>query len=591
MRISAFEIRNQRSVTLAKCEQVPRLMVITGPNGSGKSTLLYALRNVKGRDHILYVGPHRSTRRQQVQQRHLISQPLLFESMLCQDKAQSYEGIQVVQGVRDPWSADDSANYLKHSLCQIEIERQQAIAARYERDNEILKGSLPDPWRPLRDLAGSLLPHLRFARIDNSNRDQIRCVWQVHGKGTEVDFDDLSSGEKSIIQMFFPLLEHQIRGILKEVQTGQAVADRPDTCVLIDEPELHLHPNLQVKVFDYLRVLTASEGTQVIIVSHSPTIVEHADFEELFLLRPVELIPTGDNQLVQIASDEDRLRVLREVFGTTSNVTAMQPVVIVEGIAQGTMSTTLSDRKLYRALCKDFDAVTVIPGGGKAECLKLVSTLNNLLPVLSNSLVAVALLDRDMDERPLGPSTYLLPVSMIENFLLDPLPLWESVQSVVEKTGFATIEDLTTALDAVLGDISSEEADRRTKAALGTYFFRPESPIDRIPDQAAAASGILLERYSGASVEAVHQESVKRVGTLAEAMRRREHFHGKKALELFYQRHLHRTGLPKEIFKFEAARHARERKSVRDFFEEFFKVLLSRGAPVADAQQIEGTPK
>ena len=99
-------------------------------------------------------------------------------------------------------------------------------------------------------------------------------------------------------------------------------------------------------MFDYFRVLSSDERTQFIIATHSPTIVEYASFEELFLLRPVELVAAGDNQLIQVASDEERLKFLRDVFGTTANITAMQPVVIVEGVgAQGTR--TVSDRKLY----------------------------------------------------------------------------------------------------------------------------------------------------------------------------------------------------------------------------------------------------
>lgn len=574
MRIPKFEIRNQRSVISARCEAVPRLMVITGPNGAGKSTLLYSLRNVDGRQHILYVGPHRSTRRQQVQQRHLISQPFLFEDLLCIDQAPHYEGVMVVQGSRDPWNADDSANYLKHSLCQIEIDYQEAIAARYERDGEILKGSLSDPWEPLRTLTASLLPHLRFARIDNSNRDQIRCVWHAHNKNTEVDFDDLSSGEKSVIQMFFPLLEHEIRGILSEIKSGKKQDERPEICVLIDEPELHLHPNLQVKVFDYLRVLTASGITQAIIVSHSPTIVEHATFDELFLLRPVELVSAGENQLLQIATDEERLKIMRDVFGTTSNVTAMQPVVIVEGVAQTKASATTSDRKLYRALSRRFDAVTVVPGGGKAECLKLATALNDLLPFFSKNLKAVALLDRDTSKDEVEQSTYLLPVSMIENFLLDPLPLWESIQSVVEKTGFSTIEDLTAALDAVLADLAAEEVERRTKAGLGTHFFRPEAPVEDISRQAEEASRVLNDRYSKENVAVVLASAKEQVDKFAATSKRREHFHGKRALELFYQRHVHSTGLAKNVFKYEAARHARERKAVKSFFDDFFNTIL-----------------
>ena len=332
MRIPSFEVRDQRSLVFAACAALPNLMVITGPNGAGKSTLLYALRNSGGRQNILYVGPHRASRRQNVQQRHLITRPLLIEEMLARDDAPGYEGISLMTGARDPWSNDDATNYIKHSLCQIEVERQQAIAARFDRDGQIALGSLADAWEPLRELGHNLLPHLEFAGIDNSNRDAIRCVWVAHTKGVKVDYDDLSSGEKSIIQMFYPLIEHHIRSVLEEIKTGTRATHRPPICVLIDEPELHLHPNLQVKVLDYLRLLTTNTQTQVVIVTHSPTIVEHAAYDELFLLRPVELAPQGENQLVQIASDEERLRVLRQLFGTTSNITAMQSLVVVEGI-------------------------------------------------------------------------------------------------------------------------------------------------------------------------------------------------------------------------------------------------------------------
>jgi len=576
MRIPAFEVRNKRSVTLAKCEQPPKLMIIAGPNGAGKSTLLYELRNINGRQNILYVGPHRSSRRQHVQQRHLISTTFDFEKLLCQDQAPQYEGIQMFQGTRDPWNADDSGNYLKHSLCQIEIERQQSIAARFDRDREIIKDSLVDPWEPLRTLTNSLLPHLRFVRIDNSNRDQIRCVWSVHSKNVEVDIDDLSSGEKSIIQMFYPLLEHQVRGLLAQIKSGLAEAERPETCVLIDEPELHLHPNLQVKVFDYLRILTSSGKTQVIIVTHSPTIVEHASFEELFLLRPVELVPPGENQLIQIASDEDRLKLLRDVFGTTSNVTAMQPIVIIEGELQTGASAVTSDRKLYRALNRGFDAVTLLPGGGKSECLKLLKVLNKILPSISGNLEAVALLDRDMGLESNEQNIYLLPVSMIENFLLDPLPLWEAIQSVVEKTGFSTIEDLTAALDAVLGELEADEIERRIKSKLGIDYFRPESPVIRASEQALDASKTLVEKYSSAKIAALHATVKHSVTQIGEDKKRREQFHGKNVLDTFYKKHLHVTGMAKNVFKFEAARHARERKAVQLFFQDFFDRLLKK---------------
>jgi hypothetical protein len=136
MRLSAFRVENQRSVRLAECPRTPKLMVIAGPNGAGKSTLLNALRTQPGQGPILYVGPHRNARRQTVQWRHLLSAPISLEDLLARQDIPGYEGVQLVTGARDAWSFDDTANYLKHGLCQIEVDRKDAISARYDRESQ-----------------------------------------------------------------------------------------------------------------------------------------------------------------------------------------------------------------------------------------------------------------------------------------------------------------------------------------------------------------------------------------------------------------------------------------------------------------------
>jgi ABC-type branched-subunit amino acid transport system ATPase component len=382
-------------------------MVVAGPNGTGKSTLLNALRTSPGAGPILYVGPHRVARRQQVQLRHLLGNLISFEELLARSDTPGYDGIALLGGLRDPWSIDDTANYLKHGLCQIESERQEAVARRYDAEGEILRGTLPDPWAPLRELTGSLLPHLNFETIDTSNRSQVRCLWRVHSQNTLIDIDDLSSGEKAIIQIFYPLMEQRIRAILSEIRHAQVPAPHPEICVLIDEPDLHLHPSLQLKVFDYLRLLSSDANTQFIIATHSPTIVEYATFDELYLLRPIELVQPGENQLVQVATDEQRLALLRDVFGTTSNLTAMQPLVVVEGPDEPTVGKSVADRKLYRVLHPGFDRTILISGGGKAECIKLVQSINNLVREFSPRLRAVALLDQDLAQREPPPNVPL----------------------------------------------------------------------------------------------------------------------------------------------------------------------------------------
>ena len=573
MRIPSFEVRNQRSVRLAGCERLPALMIIAGPNGCGKSTLLHALRSVAGTERVIYVGPHRSVRRQRVMERHLFAQPISIEALFMRPDTPGYDGIQLLGGQRDAWGYDDSANYLKHALCQIEIERQEAIARRFDRDGHISPGSLVDPWKPLRELTSNLLPHLSFAKIDTSNRDQVRCLWQVHGSATLVDFDELSSGEKSIVQMFYPLVERGIKQFVADIQGTAAAAGPGELCVLIDEPELHLHPNLQFKVVDYLRLLATGGTTQVILATHSPTIVEYASFEELFLLRPVELVTEEENQLVQVATDDERLRLLRDVFGSTSNLTAMQPVIIVEGGLEADARRVMPDRKLYRALHPGFDRVTVIPGGGKGQCLALAAALREALRSFTDRLVACALLDRDIAEASPPQGVHYLPVSMIENFLLDPDSIWDAIQSVVEKTGFRTVEDVANTLDSVLTGLEAEEVERRALTAIGLFYFRPTSPLVAVPDRATRFAQSVGTACSAVAVEASRQTAEVAVTQLRATNCRREEFHGKRAVERFYGEYLHSTGLPKVVFTFETARYARRRRAVTQFFDDLFAQL------------------
>jgi hypothetical protein len=96
-------------------------------------------------------------------------------------------------------------------------------------------------------------------------------------------------------------------------------------------------------------VITSKQPLQVIVATHSPTIVESATFEELFLLRPVELVASNENQLLRVASDEERLSALRALFGSTHNLTSMLPVVIVESVSNE-QGRAVPDRQLYRAL-------------------------------------------------------------------------------------------------------------------------------------------------------------------------------------------------------------------------------------------------
>ena len=82
--------------------------------------------------------------------------------------------------------------------------------------------------------------------------------------GKQIDINELSTGEKQIVFRGIDLLYHA----------------EPGATVIIDEPELSLHPKWQKKILDFYRSLLMDENgeqmAQLIVATHSPYIVQSA---------------------------------------------------------------------------------------------------------------------------------------------------------------------------------------------------------------------------------------------------------------------------------------------------------------------------
>lgn len=73
-------------------------------------------------------------------------------------------------------------------------------------------------------------------------------------RGGSHSIDDLSSGEKQVLLMIATITRWL----------------RPGGIVLIDEPDLHLHPSLTTAFVSHVRRMVAGKGGQLIIASHAP---------------------------------------------------------------------------------------------------------------------------------------------------------------------------------------------------------------------------------------------------------------------------------------------------------------------------------
>lgn len=108
----------------------------------------------------------------------------------------------------------------------------------------------------------SIFPNKRYVGIDNNNGRKV-VVFEEFGK--RMPIEKLSSGEKQIV----------FRGgfLLRNQKTTEG------SVVLVDEPEISLHPKWQLEIMTFLKHLFMKDGSQtsqLFVATHSPFIIHNA---------------------------------------------------------------------------------------------------------------------------------------------------------------------------------------------------------------------------------------------------------------------------------------------------------------------------
>ena len=249
--------------------------------------------------------------------------------------------------------------------------------------------------------------------------------------------------------------------------------------------------------------------------------VEYANRDELFLLRPAELVPEGQNQLLRIANDNERLQLLRDVFGSTSNITAMRPILVVEAKEGDRSSRRAMDARIYSFLSDEFNRITIVPAGGKTKSTKVAKTLNEILQTFSSELRAHALLDRDVEESdPADSFIHLLPVSMVENLLVDPLVIWQATTLVHHKLKLGSPDEVATAIDEISAEMEKDEISRRIKARFAPLTFRLKDPVEDADAQIEQFVTNLKALFSPEKINQLRTECTKKVPKAASSAQR-----------------------------------------------------------------------
>lgn len=569
MAIREFDVGPLRGLRRAAASGLGNLVVLAGPNGAGKSSLLDLLRqNRQGLAEpgttVMFVGPHRTWRSSSLNKVSLFGYPMSsYGALLQSDNLPHFQysvpaGMQGLQGaMRDSGSADDAPAFVKTSLGRLRDRQQTLVTETWEKNGgHVPADSVANLFEPFDRLIRNLLPHLAFVGVDDTNADNIQVRFRAaDGAGPEFDIDQLSSGEKAAIGLLLPLVERQAEQLIAPTDAAPGVV--PLT-MLLDEPELHLHPLLQLQVLQYLRDLAADGSAQFILSTHSPSLLDALTDEELYLVSPAGM--AADNQLSRLTTTHERLEVARELTGATHLLTRAKPIVFIEGEVE--RMGISSDTRMISSLLPKTKSWALVPGRSKAEVIASVQRLRQEGLQLPGTPV-FGLVDADTD----GASTdsYIVPwpVTMVENLLLDPEAIFQVLEPFGTQTRATSVAAVAAALEAAAQNRVDEEVRLRVQRQLpvGRLSLKPDELQDaaRVANLQTEAWLTKLQAINVAALQEAARVEVNAVLTAGDQLAR---FHGKAILRDTYgSLRVAEAGLGKAAFALSLAvsPHARAR--------------------------------
>lgn len=211
-----------------------KFSVLLGKNGSGKSTRLRELDNAGQQTGTKYISPERGgTLKYDPNVDLNISNN---DQWLIQDRRKN----------RTEQFRQQSAAQFRNLETLVLREIEQDIA---------LRANTSYSFNATLAKINQLLPAIELRRADRG--------FKIHSKtgvGDAINEDDVSSGEAELIALAIEVLVF-------------ARESKPAKILLLDEPDVHLHPDLQQKFIAFIESVAVEFDFKVVVATHSTAII------------------------------------------------------------------------------------------------------------------------------------------------------------------------------------------------------------------------------------------------------------------------------------------------------------------------------
>jgi putative ATP-dependent endonuclease of the OLD family len=306
--------------------------------------------------------------------------------------------------------------YIKQKIgeCDGEIDLKHKISESINTDFENVINTIKSTIESDEDAIGisngnhKIIPNFKY---DSSFEQYFEFSLQDNELGYDIPMTNNGLGYNNLIQIF---------GVIK------FKVDQDYNILLIEEPEAHLHPAMQYKLFKYLKRLKdqSDDGkraikNQIFVTTHSPNISASADLDDMICLYYQRNKHTSVFNVrainLKTVFCEERFKEAKEHLAkfldvTRSDLLFTQKAILVEGLAEKLLMSAFA-KKCGLDYETEYNHISVIEVGGV--------NLNHFLPLfLFNKNKVVCFRDCDFDYYEIdGKETILTDVSGYSTFL------------------------------------------------------------------------------------------------------------------------------------------------------------------------------
>lgn len=266
-----------------------RFTVLLGKNGAGKSTLLRSISN-GSMENIKYISPERGG--------NLKYDPNVDNNIASNDN-----------WLRNKRQKNRFEQFREQSAAQFR-NLEMLVLREIENVDEIRFNRQINFHTIAIDKINELLPAIKLVRSD-------RGFSITTKSGEKIPEDQISSGEAELIALAIEVLVF-------------SRSDAKDKIILLDEPDVHMHPDLQQRFTLFVQDISEEKDIKVVIATHSTAII--GAFRQEADLQVIPISSRNQSAFAPFRRSEVVQDIL-PVFGVHPLSAAFNktPVMLVEG--------------------------------------------------------------------------------------------------------------------------------------------------------------------------------------------------------------------------------------------------------------------